>query len=135
MTPADLIAEHRRLDQELDVASKLFNELCKPRKERQEQIRSQLHQMLLDLNGGAIGKAKFSTDEGTAYLSTIVTPKVVNENGWLDWILEDWGNRGPLLKIGSPVKAEFDSWVERHGAPPPFIETSSFTRVNINSSK
>ena len=133
-TPANLIAEHKKIKAFLKQQSEAFAEFCKPHNTRMTEIESELHERLLDLNGGEIGKASLKTDEGTAYLSTIVTPKIVDKTKYLDWVLEDWDNRGGMLQIGAPVKAEFDAWIEQHGSPPPNTETSSFTRVNIRAS-
>lgn len=135
MTPAELIAEHHANKLWLKQASDKFAEFCKPRQERQKQIEGELHAKLLELNAGATGKqrASFSTEAGTAYLSTIVTPKITDKEKWLDWVLEHWDARGPMLAIGAPVKAGFDEYVSQHQQNPPFTETSSFTRVNINS--
>ena len=137
MTPAELIAEHNANKFWLKQAADRFAEFCKPKNERQQQIEGELHAKLLELNVGLGNdgkRASFSTDAGTAYLSTIVTPKVTSKEQWLDWILEDWDNRGPMLAIGNPVKAEFDEYVNEHRQNPPFTETSSITRVNIRSS-
>ncbi len=134
MTPAELIAEHKKIKAFLKQQSDAFAAFCKPHNDRMAEIESELHRKLLDLNGGEIGKASLKTDEGTAYLSTIVTPKVTDKEAWLDWCLENWNERGPLLSIGAPVKAAFDDYVQQHGANPPNTESSSFTRVNIRSS-
>lgn len=133
-TPSELIAEHKRLKAFLKKESDRFDEFCKPHKNRMQQIEGELHQGLLALNNGEVGKASFSTEEGTAYLSTIVTPKITDKLAWLDWVLEAWDERGAMLAIGAPVKAEFDNYVQEKGARPPHTDVSSFTRVNIRSS-
>lgn len=134
-TPAELIAEYHANKLWLKQATDRFAEMCKPRLERQQQIEGALHEQLLALNNGALDgkRASFSTEAGTAYLSTIVTPRIVDKEKWLDWVLEDWDNRGPMLAIGNPVKAGFDEYVGEHKQNPPFTETSSITRVNIRS--
>jgi len=134
MTPSDLIAEHQRIKLFLKQQSDKFEEFCKPHKDRMQQIEGELHQGLLEHNNGEVGKASFSTENGTAYLSTIVTPKIIDKLAWLDWVLEDWDKRGAMLSIGAPVKAEFDNYVQEHNQKPPHTDTTSFTRVNIRAS-
>ena len=136
MSNDELIGEHRRIADHVTAQTKAFQEYCKPYREREDWIERQLFIRLAELNkGGPEGKrASISTEHGTAYLSTIVTPKVVNKEQWLDWVLEDWDNRGGLLAIGNPVKEAFNEYVDEHKAPPPHVETSSFTRVNIRRS-
>lgn len=135
VTPAELIAEHHANKLWLKQASDRFAEMCKAKNDRQQQIEGELHTKLLELNAGKTDnkRASFSTEAGTAYLSTIVTPKVTDKLAFLDWILEDWDNRGPMLAIGAPVKAGFDEYFNEHQQNPPFTETSSITRVNIRS--
>ena len=135
MTPAELIAEHNKIELELKQATTKFQELCAPRRQRQEQINSELHAALLALNGGNIGKASFATDYGTAYLSTTETPSLPPEHqtAFLDWVEEDFNDRGALLKIATPSIIEIRSYRSDHdGAMPPFIKITPFTRCNIN---
>jgi hypothetical protein len=132
--PAELIAEHNKIDDWLKAESKRFMEHCAPAKTRMEEIEQALHTMLLDLNAGnAEGKkASFSTDAGTAYLSTIVTPKVTDKEKYLDWCLDNWPKYGAMLQVGAPQKATLQEYQdENDGKLPPFVETSSFIRVNI----
>lgn len=137
-TAGDLIAEYTKIGDYLTAESKRFAEHCKPHNERRTEIENKLLEMLNTLNAGntnAGKKASFSTDHGTAYLSTIVTPKVVNKEAFLDFCLEDWDKRGAMLQIGAPQKDALTSYQDdNNGALPPHVETSSFTRVNIRRS-
>lgn len=132
---ADLIAEHNRLDDHCKSQSKQFGEYLRPFKTKMEEIENQLQAMLLALNSqnpDAKKKASLSTDAGTAYLSTIVTPKLTDKEAWLDFCLEDWDHRGAMLQIGAPQKTALEEYQDANdGRLPPFVETSSFTRVNI----
>lgn len=136
MTPAELIAEHNKIGDFIKAESKRFAEFCKPHNERLQAIESELHQMLLDMNGGDITKkASLSTDAGTAYLSTIVSPKVTDKEKYLDWVLEDWDRRGAMLQIGAPQKDAVREYQDDNdGRLPPFVESTSITRVNIRRS-
>ena len=94
-----------------------------------------------------------STEHGTAYKSTIVTPKVTDRETYLDLVLDEQNyetfGRG-MLQVGPPQKAALDEYIERRKAEitlyqeqnggqlpadvsilPPGIDTTSYTRVNI----
>lgn len=136
-SPAELIAEHNKIKDFVAAQSKALSEHLKPYNERSTQIENKLLELLNALNTGHSQgqKASFSTDHGTAYLSTIVTPKVVDKEKWLDFCLEDWDARGAMLQIGAPIKDALQSYQDdNNGALPPHIETSAFTRVNIRRS-
>lgn len=138
MSNDELISEHRKIGDHVTAQSKQFNEYLKPIREREDWIERVLFMRLAEMNKGKPeGKrASISTDNGTAYLSTIITPKVKadEKTQWLDWCLEDWDARGGLLAIGAPVKEAFNSYVDENKAPPPHVEINTFTRVNIRRS-
>lgn len=136
MSDDELIQEHRKIGDHVTAQQKQFNEYLKPIREREDWIEKVLFARLAELNKGKVeGKrASISTDHGTAYLSTIITPKVTDKTAWLDFILEDWDNRGGMLAIGAPVKEAFNEYVDEHKTNPPFTEVNFFTRVNIRRS-
>lgn len=136
MSNDELITEHRKIGDHVTTQTKQFNEYLKPIRERENWIEKQLFIRLAELNKGKPeGKrASISTDAGTAYLSTITTPKVTDKTRWLDWVLEDWDNRGGMLAIGAPVKEAFNGYIDEVGSAPPFVEVSTFTRVNVRRS-
>lgn len=135
-TPAELIAEHNKIRAHLKAQDDLYAKYKETYTARQQAIESELHKMLLELNGGDPShKASFSTDAGTAYLSTIETPSLDAEskNSFLDWIEEDWEARAQLLTIGTPPIAEVRSWRDTHNALPPYVTVKPFIRLNINT--
>lgn len=138
MSNDELIETHRKIEDHVKAQSAAFAEYLKPHKERQDWIEKQLFIKLAELNRGKTeGKrASISCDSGTAYLSTILTPKVKPEEKtqYLDWVLENWDQRGGILAIGAPVKEAFTSYIDEHGTAPPHTETATFTRVNIRRS-
>lgn len=135
MSPDELIRTHRQLADYFTAEQKRLRDFLAPHVERQDFIERELHGRLLELNKGQTGKrANISTDAGTAYLSTIVTPKIVDKTQFLDWVLEDWDKRGDMLQIGAPQKDAFNSWTDEHKGNPPHVITDSFTRVNIRKS-
>lgn len=142
VSAADLIAEYNKITAHLDSQNKQFAEYSKPYRDRVDAIRNQLLAMLI-----ARKEESVRTDAGTAYLSTIVTPKLNDRMTFLDWCLEDWDNRGDMLQIGAPQKAALDAYqdalrqrIQEGALPddtsllPPGVETSSFTRANIRKS-
>jgi len=136
---ASLIAEHKQIENHLKAQDKIYAEYKKPYQERQEAIKADLLNMLNELNAGKPeGKrASLSTDAGTAYLSTIITPRIKEgtKEDYLDWVLADWDQRGSMLQIGAPQKDAIQEYMDNNdGRLPPFVETTSFTRVNIRSS-
>ena len=129
-----LIAKYNEIKDHLSAQSKAFSEYCKPFNEQLDSISNQLLDMLNQLNAGKPeGKrASLSTDAGTAYLSTIVTPKVTDKEKFLDWTLDNWDKYGALLQIGAPQKAALEEYMDANDNKlPPFTDVSTFTRVNI----
>lgn len=136
-TPDVLIAEHNKIEDFLKTESKKFNDFCKPYIDRKEEISNKLHEMLLALNADKPEnkRASFSTEHGTAYLSTIITPKVTDKEKYLDWVLDNWPEYGAMLQIGAPQKGSLQEYQDANdGKLPPFVETASFIRCNIRRS-
>ncbi len=136
-TPADLIKEHNTLDDYCTAESKRFTEHLKPAVERKKQIEALLQEQLLALNGGdpTGKKGSISTEHGTAYLSTIMTPKITDKEKYLDFVLENWDARGAMLQIGAPQKDAVREYMDSNdGREPPFVKIENFTRVNIRRS-
>ena len=124
---AALVSEHQKLRTHVEVQQKVFSEYCKPYNERMEQIQALITSAMTEQ-----GIKSFKTDTGTAILSTIVTPKLIDETKYLDWVLEDWDHRGAMLKIGPPLKDALQEYMDANeGRLPPNIETSSIVRFSI----
>ena len=124
---ASLVSEHQKIRAHIDVQQKVFSDYCKPYNERMEQIQALITSAMTEQ-----GIKSFKTDTGTAILSTIVTPKLLDETKYLDWVLEDWDHRGAMLKIGPPLKDALTEYMDtNNGALPPNIETSSIVRFSI----
>ena len=136
-TPADLIAEHNKLDDYITAENKRFAEHIKPVKERLAAIEAELQNQLNALNAGKpeSKRASISTEAGTAYLSTIMTPKVADKEKYLDWVLDAWDSRGAMLQIGQPQKDALREYMDTNdGQTPPFVTVEYFTRTNIRRS-
>lgn len=128
---ADLVKRYTQLDDWVSAESKRFGEHLKPAKDEMELIKSKLHEMLLQL--GSKDKQSISTDYGTAYTSTIMTPKINDRDKYLDYVLEHWDSFGnEMLQLGAPQKDAIKTYMDDNGGHlPPGVEVSSFVRVNI----
>ncbi len=141
--PAALIKEFNTLKANVEQQLKAFGEYLKPTNDRMESIRQELHAKALEqkVNG-------FPTDEGTAYLSEIVSFKIDPEaqyqtvdgrtstgrDALLDWMLDNWdayGSEGAMINVS---KAVAEKWQEEHGTPPPGTKTDKLVRINIRKS-
>lgn len=148
--PSELIAEFHLLKAHTEEQSKKFAVYLKPTTERMEAIRQLLH-------GKALhdGVNAFSTDNGTAYLSRIVSHKIDPESSYtslegrtssgrdalLDWILDYWdeyGSEGAQINVSKDV---IQKWMDDHvndpawnDKPPPGLKLDTFVRLNIKSS-
>jgi hypothetical protein len=131
LSAADLIAEHTKLDDFVTAETKRFGEHLKPTKTRMDEIKSILLGMMNEQKTNSM-----SSDNGTCYISTITTPKVVNRDAYLDFVNEHWDEIGnELLQVGAPQKDALKQYLEDHqNQAPPGIEVSYFNRVNIRRS-
>jgi hypothetical protein len=148
-TPAAKIEQWNKLKQHIAAQTKAFADYCQPYKAEQEQIEAWLHNFLLTTKQNSA-----KTDHGTAYLSTLTQPKIVDRTVFLDWALENWEAGGnEMLQISAPQVGAFESYIEHrkkeleaHVAntggelpadaqiTPPGTSVSYFTRVNIRKS-
>ena len=133
MNAAELVAEALRLKEHLETEARKFEASIKPLTEQLEQVKNQLQ---AEMNRQ--GCKSIKTENGTAHISTIVSPSFADGDkvAFLDWCLEDWDTRGAMLQIGVPQKSALKEWIEANGGElPPHVTTSVFTRVNITPSR
>ena len=124
-----LVKRYFELDDHVTLENKKFGEYLKPLKDEMEALKNKLHEFL-----NSTKQESGKTDAGTFYTSTITTPKIVNQEEYLDFILEDWDARGALLKIGAPQVDEFKQFLAEHKKCPPGTDVSYFTRLNLRRS-
>ena len=131
MTADELIQEYLKIDSWCDAESKRFAEHLKPHKTRLEEIKSTILGMLTQQKQNS-----FSTDNGTAYISTILTPKIADRDKYLDFVNENWETIGnELLQVSAPQKDALKQYMEEHNNDaPPGVEVSYFNRINIRRS-
>ena len=130
-TAVDLISEFTKLDDWCSAELKRFNDHLAPHKKRMEEIKSTLLGMMTEQKLNSM-----PTDVGTAYISTITTPKVIDRDKYLDFVNEHWDDIGnELLQVGAPQKDALKQYLEDNkNQPPPGIEVNYFNRVNIRRS-
>jgi hypothetical protein len=130
LSPADLIQEYRKVDAWVTGETARFTDHLAPHKKRCEEIKSILLGMM---NEGKINN--ISTDAGAAYISTIMTPKIVDRDKYLDFVNENWESVGnEMLQVSMPQKTALKTYMEEHNdALPPGVEVSYFNRVNIKA--
>jgi hypothetical protein len=137
-TPDQLIEKYLKLKDHCAAQSKQFQEYLKPFNEQMVEIENKLLAMLHDLNKNKpdAKKAMLSCDSGTAYLSTIVSPKITERDKYIDFVLDNWDSVGnAMLQLAAPQKDAVEEYLTAHeGQLPPGVTTSAFTRVNIRRS-
>ena len=130
LNAADLIQEYRRTDDWVTKETARFTEHLAPTKKRLEEIKGVLLGMLNEQKTNSM-----STDNGTCYISTIMTPKITDRDKYLDFVNENWESIGnELLQVSAPQKSALKTYMEEHNdALPPGVEVSYFNRVNIKA--
>lgn len=124
---ANLVLEYQQLKASYEADQAKFNEHWKPALEK-------LNKIAADIQGAMTeqGIKSFKTDTGTAILSTITTPKILDKEKFLDFVLEDWDNRGAMLQIGSPQKDALQEYMDANeNRLPPAVDVSTFVRFSI----
>lgn len=128
MTPADLVKQYNETKTFLDGQIKAFDEYAKPFKEKLETIRNQLLAI-----ANSQGLDSLSTEFGTAYKSTILNLKIDNRDAYLQFVTQNWNEYGnAMLQCGATKEAVKEYMDRNSGQPPPGINISWFTRMNVN---
>ena len=127
ISDAQLVAKYLELKAHVAAKTEVFDAEIKPYKDGMATIENAL---LALLNARDADNTK--TENGTAYKSTILNVKVVDQQAFLKFCLEQGGS-AEMLNIGA-LKEPVKEWIEETGAPPPGVETSHFVRVNVRRS-
>jgi len=124
---AALVSRHQQIKSHLDAQEALFTAYKKPYVDEQKEIETQIQSAMIEQ-----GVKSVKTDTGTAILSTITTPKVIDREKFLDFVLEDWDNRGAMLQISAPQKDALQEYQDaNNNTLPPGTDVSTFTRFSI----
>lgn len=123
-TDAQLVERYLALKAKHASMKEAFDAQLKPYADAMDTIENEF---LSRLNERGADNTK--TDHGTAYKSTLLNVKVVDQMGFLKFCTEQGGDI-EMLNV-SALKEPVKRWIEQTGKEPPGVETSQFTRVNI----
>lgn len=128
---AALVKEYHGLDDYVDREAKRLSEHLKPSRARMEEIKSTLLGFLIEQKSNNI-----ATENGTAYVSTLLKPKLADSDTYLKWAIKNWSEGGSeMLIVGVPQVTALKAWLDEHeNKAPPGVEISYFQRLNINRS-
>lgn len=125
-----LIAEVIALKDKLALASKQYDDWCKPFK---ETITANEGKLLAMLNEQCLESIR--ADAGTAYKSTITSYKIADRDKVLDLIMDNWEAFGSEMLQFSVQKDAVKNYQQEHeGKLPEGLTSDSFVRLNIRRS-
>lgn len=129
ISDAQLVEQYLRLKGHIAARKEAHAEELKPYQDGMDTIENVF---LARLNERGAENSK--TDSGTAYKSTLMTPKVVARDVFLKFCVDNWSTVGSdMLQVGA-TKDAVKQFIENSPNPPPGLEVSFFTRVNIRKS-
>ena len=126
ITDAQLVEKYLQLKAKVASMSEAFDAQVKPYKDGMATIENALLALLNER-----GADNTKTDAGTAYKSVITSVKVVDRNVFLKFCIDNWNAGGSDMLNVSAVKDPVKQFMNGSTAPPPGVETSAFTRVNV----
>lgn len=127
ITDAQLVEKYLALKAKVASMSEAFDAQVKPYKDGMATIENALLALLNER-----GADNTKTENGTAYKSTLLNVKVIDQAAFLKFCTEQGGSAEmmDIKALKDPVK----DWIEETGNPPPGVETSQFVRVNVRRS-
>jgi hypothetical protein len=126
MTDAELIEKHQILKADIttykaDVAAKL-----KPFEDDMEVIETELMRRLIER-----GAKHTKTEFGTAYTVDLLNIKVADRDAFLQFCIKNWDTIGAEMLNVSALKEPVKDFMNGSKEPPPGLELSTFTRLNV----
>ena len=127
ITDAQLVEKYLQLKSKVASMSEVFDAQVKPYKDGMATIENALLALLNER-----GADNTKTENGTAYKSTLLNVKVIDQAAFLKFCTEQGGSTEmmDIKALKDPVK----DWIEETGNPPPGVETNPFVRINIRRS-
>ena len=128
---ADRLIKHSlALKDYIAEQSKQFAEYMAPHNKARAQIDAALQKMFTDQK-----LKNVKTEFGTAYVSTLLNHKIVDRDAFMKDALTNWQAYGGALMNVTAVTDGVKEFMESHeGKPPPGVEVSWFSRINIRKS-
>jgi len=124
-----LIAENFRIEEQIKAASAKLDEWAAPHKARIKEIEDQLFARLTERKADST-----KTDSGTAYISTVGSVKIEDQEKLFDFAADNWEAFKGEIKLAIGIKAVRRYMEEHEGNEPPGTKLSNFNRLNINRS-
>ena len=127
ITDAQLVEKYLEFKSLVASRTETFEAEIKPFKDGMVTIENEFLRRLDER-----GSENTKTDAGTAYKSTLLNVKVIDQAAFLKFCTEQGGSAEmmDIKALKDPVK----DWIEETGNPPPGVETSQFVRVNVRRS-
>ena len=128
LDPATLIAARVQLNAWLTTENKRMSDYFAPYRQRLQELDQQLLACSIEQKWD-----KFSTEHGTAYRQTTLTPKIEDRDKFLDFCLENWETVGnALMQLRAPAIEPLREYLDAHEkAFPPGVTGSYDTHINI----
>lgn len=126
---SDLIARNLNLEDQVKAAQKKLDEWAKPLKAEIAEIESALFARLKER-----GADSTRTDNGTAYISTLMNTKVESREALFDYIAENWDDIGGEVALNLSKEAVKRHMEDANGQLPPGMSISYFQRLNVRRS-
>lgn len=126
MTPAQLIERALTLKNWLEAEADRFKQHLAPVNLEQDTIKNVLLERLNEQ-----GVNSFPTDNGVAYKSTLLNIKITDRDAFLKCVLENWQDFGGAMLMAGAQMDAVKEFLEKHNEPPPGIEISWYSRLNI----
>lgn len=121
-TDLQLIERYTKLRDFVADAKKKHLAQTKPYTDGLETIEQALMARLIER-----GADNTKTDAGTAYKVTLLNVKVTDREKFLEYAL----NGGDDMLLASAQKDAVRDYIDQHQAPPPGVEVTYFTNVNV----
>lgn len=130
-TAEQLISEHHRIDDFVKAEGKRFAEFMKPHRDQLEEIENKLLAIL-----NAQGSESIKADSGTAYISNIMSPKIIDRDAYIDWVLDKWDEIGnEMLQVSAPQKDALKQFMEENNKTlPPGVQVEFYRKLNVRRS-
>jgi hypothetical protein len=129
ITDIQLVEKYLELKSLVASRTETFDAEIKPFKDGMATIENEFLRRLDER-----GADNTKTDAGTAYKSTLLNVKVVDRDAFMKFCMQYWETVGADMLNVSAVKDPVREYMNGHNMPPPGVETSQFTRINIRRS-
>ena len=130
ITDEQLIEQYLRIKAHVTTRTEAFEAEIKPYKDGMTTIEGAFLARLVER-----GADNSKTPAGTAYKSTIMTPKVVKRDVFMQWCFDNWATIGADMMNVTAVKAPVKQFLDDGGDPDTIgLGVSYYTNINVRRS-